>query len=111
MIPKNRRIKTALFRSSLGKTFRGKHLQVRIRKVDDTLPSRFAGIVSKKTAKTAVLRNAIRRKVYIALNPLLPRITPGFLCFLYPSREVEVLSIHELKKELQTIFQEAAILS
>ena len=33
--------------------------------------------VSKKTAKTAVERNAIRRKVYLYIEPLLPQLNKG----------------------------------
>ena len=43
----------------------------------DSSPSRFAAVVSKKTANTAVERNNLRRRTYNAVRATLPSDSPA----------------------------------
>jgi RNase P protein component len=57
---------------SEGRSFHGTHLSIRIRKdlkvADHKNKHLFAVIASKKVAKTAVMRNRIRRRIYSAIR-------------------------------------------
>ena len=74
MLAKTRRLRAVEVREVLahGRSRRGKVLSSKI--LTTTTPFRAAVVVSKKVAKTAVLRNRVRRAVYAALgHTSLPR--------------------------------------
>lgn len=59
---------------------------------------------SKKVAKTAVLRNKLRRRAYAALRPLIPQVSPG-AAFLVSYLNANItVSIPELTEELREAF-------
>ena len=62
---------------------------------------RVAVVVSKKTAKTAVMRNRIRRRFYAAIAPLLKNIKQGGLMVFYPKKEVATTPFLILKSEIE----------
>jgi len=64
-------------------------------------PSRITVVVSKKTAKTAVVRNRIRRRFYAAIEPLLKNLDRGYLMVFYPKKEVETAPFPVLKLEIE----------
>lgn len=68
MLAKTRRLRAAEVQEVLsrGRGRRGTALSVKM--VSTTSPFRCAVVVSKKTAKTATLRNRVRRAVYRALS-------------------------------------------
>ncbi len=68
--------------------------------------ARFAVIVSKKVARTAVSRNKIRRKVYGAIGPSWPARLKGFLFFIYPKKDILVSSHSLLEDSLKEAFKE-----
>lgn len=67
--------------------------------------TRVAVVVSKKTAKTAVVRNRIRRKFYAALAPFLKDASKGRLMVFYPKKEVATVPFTVLKSEVETILR------
>lgn len=63
--------------------------------------SRAAVVVSKKIAKTAVVRNRIRRRFYAAIAPLLKNTDKGGLIVFYPKKEVATVPFPILKSEIE----------
>src|SRR6185503_8086225 len=73
MLPSSRRLRASEVRAIIatGKVLRGDYLSIKYLKRSG--PARSATVVSKKLAKTSVLRNKVRRWVYSALrHELLP---------------------------------------
>lgn len=70
--------------------------------------SRSAVVVSKKTAKTAVARNRIRRRFYAVLEPILKESKQGGMMVFYPKKEVETAPFAVLKSEIETALQKFA---
>lgn len=60
-------------------------------------PSRAAVVVSKKIAPHAVTRNRIRRRVYAALRPLLPK---NASVIIFPNKKALDASVAELRAAL-----------
>ena len=67
--------------------------------------TRVAVVVSKKTAKTAVVRNRIRRRFYSALAHFLKDTDKGSLMVFYPKKEAETAPFPVLKSEIETIIR------
>lgn len=72
--------------------------------------SRFAAIVPHKVVKKATGRNALKRKMYEAIRPLLPKTSSGYLvvvCAKTPAVGTEQLSI---SKEMNEIFVKSGLM-
>jgi ribonuclease P protein component len=110
MIPRSRRIPKSSFRYlSAGRSFSHGALSIRCVPLSTSEPSRIAVIVSKKVAKSAVARNKLRRRVYSAFQPMLPRLKEGFLCLAYLRREGEGLSFKDLSSAIEELCRTARI--
>lgn len=71
---------------------------------------RIAVVVSKKTAKTAVIRNLIRRRFYEILHPNIKSFTQqGFLVF-YPKKETATVDFSALKIEIESALRKAKLI-
>lgn len=71
---------------------------------------RVSVVVSKKTAKTAVARNLMRRRFYEAIHPHKENFKdPGLLVF-YPKKEVIAASFSVLKEEIETVLRKAKLI-
>lgn len=111
MLPRQKRLTTPLFSSVFlsGKVFHSASFSVRALKIlkdkEEIGQSRFGISVTKKVAKTAVLRNTIKRKMYSAIGNVEKRIKlPVHLVFVMkmPQKNYE--------KEIQDIFVKMGIL-
>lgn len=71
---------------------------------------RVAAIASKKIAKTAVERNAIRRKIYAAVRPTKDRFVPGAHIALFAKTGVLRSPSQEIATDLKNLFVKAALL-
>ena len=71
---------------------------------------RVSVVVSKKTAKTAVVRNSLRRRFYAAMSPYLASFSQGALIVLYPKIEAKKASYSILKTEVETALRHAKLL-
>lgn len=67
-------------------------------------------VVSKKTAKTAVLRNYLRRRFYDLLNPYFKDISTSFTVVFYPKIEAKNSSQEILNKEIEKALKGAKLL-
>lgn len=102
MLPRNKRIQKKDFPAPKRQGFRvhSPLFSMTVYKNDES--TRVSVVVSKKTAKTAVVRNKIRRRMYEAMKPFMDRITKTSLIVIYPKKEVSTIRFNVLKKEIET---------
>lgn len=107
MLPSTHRLTTSLFRDvfSTGRLIHSGFFMIKARKSAEMkgVTSRFAVSVSKKVAKTAVLRNRIRRRGYAALATLPPFTLPIYAVCVAKSNAVDA-SVEELSADLHSVF-------
>lgn len=73
--------------------------------------SRLTVVVSKKVAKSAPLRNRIRRRVYAHFRQAWPRLTPGHdIVISIFTDEVAQLEPEKLHQQLQDLTERAGLL-
>jgi ribonuclease P protein component len=73
--------------------------------------TKFSVSVSKKTAKSAVDRNRIRRKCYAALEKALPTLNTSVKGMFFPKATIKTLSQEKLAAELVLVLKKAGIIS
>lgn len=73
--------------------------------------TRVSVVVSKKTAKSAVERNRIRRRVYGAVEPYLLMVSRGARIIFYPKKEAKKAPASQLQKEIKEALQKIKLLS
>lgn len=71
---------------------------------------RVSVVVSKKTAKTAVARNLIRRRFYEIIQDLQKRLTQQGMVVFYPKKETATIDFKDLKKEVEAALEKANLL-
>lgn len=69
-----------------------------------------AVVVSKKTAKTAVVRNRIRRRVYSAIGGYYENFLYPALLVIYPKKESSIVLFATLKAEIEKALRGAKLL-
>ena len=82
------------------------------------LPMQIAVVVSKKVHRRAVVRNRIKRRIRAQLQPLLPRLQPGWQVIVVPHRPVAaeadppllLATSRALQHELSQLFERAGAL-
>lgn len=81
-------------------------------RVSDTkvLNSRVSVVVSKKTAKTAVSRNTLRRRFYELLAPNLAGLVPATTIVIYPKKEAQKEQFSVLKSEVEKALKQAKLI-
>lgn len=115
MLPRSRRVPTSSFQSKdpsklQSKSFHGSFFSIRANRSTEPFPSRFAIIVSKKVAKSAVSRNKIRRRLYEAVKTVIRDVKPGFVILIYPKKEAQTMDFRDLCKNVRDLLAEARIL-
>lgn len=99
MLPKNQRIPKNMFplltSANGAKTFKNNLFLLRFVSVKDQKNSRFCFSVSKKVAKSAVVRNKLRRTGYRLLKNYINQIKPNILAVfsfrVVPKDEKEII--------------------
>ena len=78
MLPRSQRLSTEQFNHAMkiGRVYHSSLFLVRVVPVDEH--TRVSATISSKIAKTAVLRNRIRRKIYEAVHLFMPTLAPGY---------------------------------
>ncbi len=110
MLNKSKRLNTASFINIIekGQSFHGPFLIIRAKKSDTK--SRFAVSIPKKVAKTAVLRNKLKRRVFSIIKELELSLLPNFEVILIAKNGIDKLDFVELKSEITKIFVKIGIL-
>lgn len=71
--------------------------------------SRASVVVSKKTAKTAVVRNKLRRRFYELLQPYFKILQAPTTVVIYPKAEAIKASFSVLKDEVEKALKQAKV--
>ena len=102
MLPKRERLSVGdIALLGNGRSVFGPHLSIRYLRVADTSPrSKFSVSISKKVAKTAVERNRIRRRVYVALRSEKEKIKKNVFVMVMPKKECATLPLPVIADEL-----------
>lgn len=110
MLPKNRRIPRKMFPllSNGAKSFRSNIFLVKFIKKPDQSASRFCFSVSKKVAKSAVIRNRMRRSGYRLLEKYLPKISSDSMVLF--SFRVIPKNDEEITKNIESILIESKLI-
>ncbi|OHA80230.1 MAG: ribonuclease P protein component [Candidatus Yonathbacteria bacterium RIFCSPHIGHO2_01_FULL_44_41] len=72
--------------------------------------SRMATVVSKKTAKTAVARNLLRRRFYELFMPYLKEMIRPTTVVIYPKSEAQKVPFSFLKSEIEKALKQAKLI-
>ena len=110
MLPRPKRLSTALFKGVIGegRSLHSPLFVIRVLKLSG--PSRFSVSVPKKIAKTAVLRNKIRRRIYSALEPLFPNIKADIHGVFIVKPTILTASFEEISKGIKDFFGKSGFL-
>ena len=110
MLPKSKRQGTKAFEEIIkkGQSFHGSFLILRRLMTKQT--SHFSVSVPKKVAKSAVLRNKIRRRVYSVIKHLEDRIRPDYGVIVIMKTGSEKLKFSVLSSEIEKIFVKSELL-
>lgn len=73
-------------------------------------PARVAAVAPVKAAKTSVIRHLVRRRVYEAVRPLVPKISPGNAVAIFAKPAALKLKPLEMRPDIEAIFVKAGIL-
>lgn len=93
-----------------GKTVRGHFLLLRYIENEKRPHGRVAVVISKKVAKSAVVRNRIRRRIFEAVRTAQPQLKGGHdLAFIVLSRDLEVVESTYVTKDVALILKRAGI--
>lgn len=95
-----------------GEVYRSQYFIVKTTKNPRRSEPRFAVVVSKKTLKSAVGRNRIRRRVYEELRHAIPFMRePRDVIVIVLSAEVRQMPIEKIRASLHQLLTEANIIS
>ena len=110
MLPRSERISTKLFKEVIQKGAIH-HSDFLILRSQKTLSlSRFGISVPKKVAKTAVLRNKIKRRLYLIIKSLKPRISIPTNTIIIVKSGLEKANLKQTHEEVVKIFVKSGIL-
>lgn len=91
-------------------TFRSRYFTLRITKNPRRNSSRCAVVVSKKTHKSAVGRNRMRRRTYELMRYELERLDSSYdIAVIITSAEVMTAPHKEIKEALQSLLSQAGV--
>jgi len=114
MLPKKNRVPRKDFPSSKTKGLRGFSpifsSVLYFAKETEGIESRVSVVVSKKTAKTAVVRNLLRRRFYEAIRPFLGQIKQGVTVVIYPKKEAIVAKFPEIEVEMEKTLKQTKLI-
>ena len=117
MLRRSRRLSTEQFNEVIkkGKAFHSLFFQLRLSR-NPGEPTRAAAVAPVKMAKTAVARNALRRKIYETISPMLPESVDGYYVIVFakptllPAGQFQAPSNEAVAEDLKALFVKAGIL-
>lgn len=110
MLPSSKRLSTILFKETIkkGLVFNTPITLAYVQNGSNI--GRFSVSVPKKVAKTAVLRNKIRRRIYSIIKVLDSRTTPFKQVVFIMKNGSEKMSFIDLKEEMKKVFVKIGLL-
>ncbi|MDO8590628.1 MAG: ribonuclease P protein component [bacterium] len=111
MIPSRRKVTTGLFKSVLekGRNFNSDSFSLKVFSLGSDA-ARFSVVVPKKLEKSAVKRNAIKRRVYSLLRLLLPIAKPGSICTFFIKKKVDTRSLSAVSVEITAALKKSGVI-
>lgn len=112
MLSKEQRISRKYFSKIIkkGTSYQGKYISLTVYSDrQDTFPSKFAFVVSKKVASTAVMRNTLRRHGYDIIQKNKEHIRPNFWCVFFFKKNATELSYAEKEYAIIFLLQKANV--
>lgn len=110
MLPSKKRLRSADFKNMIGaKTFHSAHFFARIKRKTEPGETKAAAVVSTQTAKTAVERNLLRRRIYSFLSPHLASQS-GIWVVITAKQGAKELTFQELQRELSELLEKEGVL-
>lgn len=103
MLPRKKRVNKAYFKDLRGSTTHSLSF-ASLRILPRNGESKVSFVVSKKVAKTAVLRNTLRRKGYGLIEKVITHIKPNAVYIFYPKKEMVDLNFQDGVRELERYF-------
>ncbi len=86
-----------------GKKINTEHFRVSLVNTSKKENPKFAVVVSKKVAKTAVLRNKNKRRIYEILRQLYPQFSGVKYGFFFIQKDISRVDFYKLKSEIEEI--------
>jgi ribonuclease P protein component len=110
MLPRSQRISKEVFKETQtkGLIFHSPLFFLKCSNTDSG--SRFAVVISKKIAKTAVIRNRVKRRIYSIVKDLIPRFVIKRSVVITIKKNIEDISHDVLKKEIEYAFVKSGLL-
>ncbi len=105
MLHKQRRVSTALFDEVMtkGKSFHSSHLTLRLLYKDGLDTSHFSVVVPKKVSIKAVVRNALRRRLYPIIRKFEARLTFSAVALIFIKTDISTVPHEELTEEVRML--------
>ncbi len=113
MIPSRRKVGHGLFEALMkkGRFYPTEHFSCRVFFSGVGGPAKFSVVVPKKIEKSAVKRNAAKRRLYAALRPFLPAAKPGSLCGFFLKKKFDGRALPFLALEMAEVLKKAGIIA
>lgn len=83
---------------------------IRILELGGDIASRVAAVAPVKHAKTAVLRNSMRRKIYEGVKPILGELKPGLVMAIFAKDTALKTKSKEIHVGVKELFVKAGVL-
>jgi ribonuclease P protein component len=112
MLPRKNRVPTPLFSQvgRMGELLHSPSLSLKVVPGVPSDPSRIAFVVSGKVAKTAVLRNKLKRRARYIVNKQINSLKPGKIAICYFKPGSNKLDFSSLEGELTLLLKRAHVI-
>ncbi len=97
-----------------GRAYKSSSFLFKVLKNNDNLISKPGFVVSKKTFKTAVLRNKARRRLKAALNKVILKKNKAFLAYkmiFLINQSILTVEFSQLTEEIRNVFEKSDIIT
>ncbi len=112
MLPRPHRISGDLFDKIMneGKVVHSPFFLARVFREKNGAPARVAAVVSVKVGKISAVRHLVKRRIYEAVRPLVPKMLPGNAVILLAKPTVLKLKPLEMQPDIEAVFVKAGVL-
>jgi ribonuclease P protein component len=112
MLPKKRRINKAIFPSStvFQRQATSDLFSIKVSFPKDVVMTKISCVVSKKVSTSAVIRNQIRRRVYSAIEEIIPSLKQGALVVVYAKKGIDKATFQKIKSELKILLSKTEMI-
>ncbi len=111
MIPSKQKVGVQLFKTltQKGRSFHSESFSLRVFFDDKAERPHFSVVVTKKLEKSAVKRNAMKRKVFVLLRPFLSLARKEAVCAIFLKKKTDSKTLPALKVEIEVALKKAGV--